>query len=208
MEVRMNIRFKTTKIFALFFLIFVSFNLTKAQADSIYQLQAGTTLRVEMDNEINSKVASVNDTFTVKIAEPIIKQETVVLPVGTIIEGRVTKVRKASVGGRNGILEVSFQTMQLADGTKREIEGILVNQLKPVSTANRNVLPILGGAAVGGIAGALIGSGKGALIGAGIGTGAGFGTYLFRKGKDLRIKTDERFEIKLTKTVNLPVQDY
>lgn len=204
----MNIRFKTTKIFALIFLIFVSFNLTKAQVDSIYQLQAGTTLRVEMDNEINSKVASVNDTFTVKIAEPIIKQETVVLPVGTIIEGRVTKVRKAAGGGRNGILEVSFQTMQLADGTKREIEGILVNQLKPQSTANRSALPILGGAAVGGIAGALIGSGKGALIGAGIGTGAGFGTYLFRKGKDLRIKTDERFEIKLTKTVNLPVQDY
>lgn len=204
----MNIRFKTTKIFALFFLIFVSFNLTKAQVDSIYQLQAGTTLRVEMDNEINSRVASVNDTFTVTIAEPLIRSETVILPVGTIIEGRITKVRKAASGGKNGILEVSFQTLQMADGTKREIEGVLVNRLKPEPAAKTNILPVLGGAAIGGITGALIGSGKGALIGAGIGTGAGFGTYLFKKGKDLSIKTDELFEIKLTKAVSLPVQDY
>lgn len=202
----MNVWFIKTKIFALFFLIFVSF--TEAQTDSIYQLQAGTLLRLEMDNEINSKVAGVNDTFTATIAAPLIKRETIVLPVGTIIEGRVTKVRRASFGGKGGILEVSFQTIRLANGAKREIEGVLVNELKTESLQTANALTMLGGTAVGGIIGALSKANNGALIGAGIGAGAGTGAYFFRKGKDLSIKADEQFEIKLIKTVNLPVQDF
>ena len=55
----MNLRFIKTEIFALFFLIFVNLISTPAQIDSIYNLQAGTTLRLEMDNEINSRAASV-----------------------------------------------------------------------------------------------------------------------------------------------------
>lgn len=204
----MNLRFMKTEIFALFFLIFVNLISTPAQVDSIYNLQAGTTLRLEMDNEINSRVASVNDTFTATVAAPLLKRETTVLPIGTIIEGRITRVRRASFGGRGGILEVSFQTIRLADGTKREIEGLLVNDLKAGSSQTRNFLTIFGGTAIGGIVGAVSGTGNGTLIGAGIGAGAGTGVSLFRKGRDVRIKADEQFEIKLMRAVNLPVQDY
>lgn len=203
----MNTWFRTTKIFAFIFLLFVSF--TSAQIDSIYQLQPGTILRLEMDNEINSKIASVNDTFTATVAAPLIKRETVVLPIGTIIEGRVTKVRRASFGGKGGILEVSFQTIRLANGTKREIEGVLAKELKAESSGKTNALTIFGGTAIGGIIGAATArTGSGTLIGAGVGTGIGLGTYFFRKGKNLSIRADEQFEIKLTRTVNLPVQDY
>lgn len=197
-----------TKIFAFLFTIFVSFVSTPAQTDSIYQLEAGTTFRLEMDNEISSRVARVNDTFTAIIAAPLVKREMVVLPIGTIVEGRVTKVRRASSGNKNGILEVSFETIRFAGGEKRIIEGVLVNELKTESRAATNALTVLGGTAIGGILGAVAGGGNGALIGAGVGTGAGTGVYLFRKGKDLGIKADEQFEIKLTKSVSLPVQDF
>ncbi len=203
----MNFWFMKTKIFALFVLMFANLISVSAQSDSIYQLEAGTIFRLEMDNEINSKVAGVNDTFTATVAAPLIKRETVVLPVGTIIEGRVTRVRRAANGGRSGILEVSFQTIRLADGTKRVIEGVLVSELKAESSPT-NLLTILGGTAVGGIVGAAAKSTGGALIGAALGTGAGTGVFLLRKGKDVQIKADEQFEIKLMKTVNLPVQDY
>ncbi len=204
----MNFWLMKTKVFAFTFLLFVSFNSIQAQTDSIYQLPAGTTFRLEMDNEINSKVARVNDTFTATVAAPLIRRETVVLPIGTVIEGRVTKVRRAALGGRNGILEVSFQTIRLADGAKRDIEGVLVNDLKAGSSTTANALTIIGGTAIGGIIGAVSQTNNGALIGAGIGAGAGTGAFLFKKGKDLSLKTDEQFEIRLTKTVNLPVQDY
>ncbi len=205
----MNFWRLATKVFAFIFLLFVSFTFLNAQIDSsIYQLQAGTIIRLQMDNEINSKVASVNDTFTTTLAVPVKVQETVVLPIGTVIEGRVTKVKRASYGGKGGNLEVSFQTLRLLNGGKREIEGVLVTELKAESSQTANVLTILGGTALGGIVGAVSRSQSGALIGAGVGAGAGTSIALLRKGSDVKIRAAEEFEIKLTKNVNLPVQDY
>lgn len=205
----MNFWRLATKVFAFIFLLFVNFTFLNAQTDSsIYQLQAGTIMRLQMDNEINSKVASVNDTFTTTLTVPVKVQEMVVLPVGTVIEGRVTKVKRASYGGRGGSLEVSFQTLQLLNGGKRGIEGVLVTKLKAETSQTANVLTILGGTALGGIVGAVSRSQNGSLIGAGVGAGAGTSVAFLRKGSDVKIRAAEEFEIKLTKNVNLPVQDY
>jgi hypothetical protein len=205
----MNVWLITTKVFAVFSLLFAVFMSGHAQTDaSIYQLPTGTRIRVRMDNEINSKVSSENDTFIVKISEPLKVRESVVCPIGTIIEGRVTKVRRAALGGKNGSLEVSFETLLSPDGLKQKIEGALVNQLTAESSSTAIALTITGGAALGGIIGAISKAQNGALIGAGIGAGAGTGIAFLRKGKDVKIRTDEEFEIELTKEVTLPVRDY
>lgn len=210
----MNFWLVKTKVFAFFFLFaflfFVNFAVAvNAQTNqSIYQLQAGTLFRVSMDNEINSKVASVNDTFTATLAEPVVVRETVILPVGTIIEGRVTRVKRASFGGRNGAMEVSFQTLRFADGNRRDIEGILVNELILPSSPATSILTIGGGTAFGGIIGAVSKTENGALLGAGIGAGIGTAAALLRKGKNVGIKSDAKFQVKLTKDVILPVRDF
>jgi len=205
----MNFWRLATKVFAFIFLLFVNFTFLNAQADSsIYQLRAGTIIRLQMDNEINSKVASVNDTFTTTLAAPVKVQETVVLPVGTVIEGRVMKVKRASYGGKGGSLEVSFQTLRLLNGGTREIEGVLITELKAESSQTANVLTILGGTALGGIVGAVSKNQTGVLIGAGVGAGAGTSIAFLRKGSDVKIKAAQEFEMKLTKNVNLPVLDY
>jgi hypothetical protein len=199
-----------TKIFAFFYLLFASLILTQAQTadDSIYNLPAGTKISVQMDNEINSKVSSVGDTFTTVIAEPVRVREIVVIPIGTIIEGRVLKVKPAAVGGKNGTLEVRFETLKFPTGEKRNIEAILVNELKAGSSKTAKALAIIGGTAVGGFLGAVSKTDNGALIGAAIGAGAGTGVAFLKKGKDVKIETDEKFEIELTKEVTLPVRDY
>lgn len=205
----MNTWLITTKVFAFFSLFFAFFISAPAQSDaSIYQLPSGTKIRVRMDNEINSKVSSENDTFTVKIFEPLKVRESVALPIGTVIEGRVTKVGRASSSGKNGVLEVSFETLRLEDGEKRRIEGVLTDKLQIESTNTTDALTIIGGAALGGIVGAFSKVGSGALIGAGIGAGAGTGIVFLKKGRDVKIRTDEEFDIVLTKSVGLPVQDY
>lgn len=202
----MNFWFKATKVFALFFLFFL--NTISSNAQSVYELPAGTKIRVQMDNEINSKVSSVNDTFTMKISEPVKVRETVVLPIGTIIEGRVTEVKRAAIGRKNGHLQLSFETLRLVGGEKREIKGVLVNQLTAESSQAASILTVAGGTALGAIFGVVSKAENGALIGAGIGTGVGAGAAFLRKGKDVRIKADEKFEIELTRNVILPVQDY
>ncbi len=205
----MNTWLMKTKVFAFFTLLFGIFISANAQADSsIYQLPIGTRIRVRMDNEINSKVSSQNDTFIVKISEPLKMRESIVLPIGTIIEGRVTKVKRAALGGKSGSLELSFETLQSLTGEKRKIEGILVKPLNTESSSTSTVLTIAGGTALGAIVGAASKAQNGALIGAGIGAGAGTSIAFLRKGKDVKIKTDEEFEIELTKNVTLPVEDY
>lgn len=203
----MNSSRLTTKIFAFLFLFFALFSSLNAQ-DSIYRLEPGTKIRVQMDNEISSAVASVNDTFTTTIAEPVKVRETIVLPIGTVIEGRITNVERAAGGGKGGSLSVKFETIRFENGEKREIEGVLMNELKAVSSQKSNIFAVLGGVGLGALLGGVSRGSTGALIGAGIGAGAGTGIMLARKGKNVRIKSDEKFEIQLTRQVTLPVLDY
>ena len=202
----MNFWRKSTKVFALIFLLFANSISTNAQ--SVYELIAGTKIRLRMDNEINSKVSSTGDTFTATISEPVKVRETVVLPIGTVIEGRVTGVKRAAFGGRNGSLTILFETMRLPGGERRAINGVPVNRLTAKSAQPLNVLTVAGGTALGAIFGAVSKAENGALIGAAIGTGAGAGIAFIRKGKDVRIRAEEEFEIELTRKVVLPPQDY
>lgn len=205
----MNIWRKATKIFALSFLFFANSISINAQSDaSIYELPAGTKIRLRMDNEINSKVSSVNDTFTSVISESVKVRDTVVLPIGAIINGRIMQVKRASTGKKNGSLTLSFEMLRFENGDRREIDGILVNQLAVKSASTKDILTIVGTAGIGAIIGGISRLENGTLLGAAVGSGAGAGAIFLRKGKDVRIKANEEFEIELTKTVILPVQDY
>jgi len=205
----MNFMLMKTKVFAFLALLFANCLLINAQTDaSIYRLPSGTTLRVRMDNEINSKISGVDDTFTMTLAAPVVRREVVVLPIGTIIEGRVVKVKRAAFAGKNGNLQISLQSLRLTDGTRLAIEGGLVKELKIESSPSVSILTILGGTAVGGIVGAAAKSTSGALIGAGLGAGAGTGIAFLRKGRDVSIKAGADFEIRLSQEVVLPVTDF
>lgn len=195
---------KLTTIFA-FILALFFVNSVTAQ---INELKSGTKILVQMDNEINSRVSSLNDTFTVVVAKPVSINDVVVLPAEATIEGRITKTKRASTGGNNGNLEVIFETLKLESGATRKIEAVLVKKLKLKTSNTGKILTVIGGTALGGILGAITGTDKGALIGAGIGAGAGTGTALLQKGKDVRIKADQKFEIELTKSVTLPAEGF
>ena len=195
------------KFAVLVVLIFVNSTLAiSAQDDSIYRLPAGTKIRVRMDAEINSRVASVNDTFLAHVVRPVKRRDVIVVPEEAIVEGRVTKVTPASGGNESGRIEVVFESLKFANAT-RQIDGVATKPFRAVSSNTFSILSILGGAA----AGALVGSANsptGALIGAGIGAGAGTGAAMLRKGKDVKIRRGEEFEIELKKDVILPVLDY
>ncbi len=201
----------TTKIFVVFSLIFLNSTFAFPQStsfSSIYDLPAGTIIRVQMDNGINSKVSSVNDTFTATIVEPVTVQNTVVIPVGSVVEGKIVKVKRAAIGNKNGTLVVSFESLKFTTGETREINGVLMKDLEANSDQSVSTLAIIGGTAIGAFLGSVSKVENGALIGAGIGAGAGTGIAFLRKGKEVELITDEKFEIKLTKNVTLPVRDF
>lgn len=194
-----------TKIFATFFLFFV----ISVNAQSVYELPKGTKIKLRMDNEINSKVSRVDDTFTAVVAEPVAVSDVVVLPIGAVVQGRVTEVKKASSGGKSGEMNVQFEMLRLKGDVKRDIEGKLVNPLKAEkSSSTVKALTIIGGTAIGALIGGVAKSGTGAAVGAGTGAGVGTGAVYLQKGSEVRIKADEMFEIELSKSVTLPTEDY
>lgn len=206
----MNSR-RITIFFATFSLIFVISNFVEAQTandSSIYELPAGTIFHVQMDNGISSKISNVNDTFTATIFKPVIVREIVVIPIGAVIEGRVDKVKRAAIGNKNGSMEVSFFNLKFESGDKREIRGSLGYDLTSESGHLVSAIAVVGGTAVGGMLGSVSDVDNGALIGLGIGAGAGAAIAFLRKGKEVELATDQKFEIKLTKEVTLPVRDF
>ncbi len=204
----MNLFAVGTKVFAVFLLIFVISSITVAQDDSIYRIKAGTKVRLKMDSGISSDVASVDDTFTATVSEPVSVRGSIVLPTGIVFEGRVLEVSDASNGGHNGVLKLLFEKIRLDNGQDRQIDAALVTELKSDSSKAVSFISILGGAALGAVIGSASKVDKGTLIGSAVGAGAGTGFALLRKGKDVRIKTGEEFDIELRKDVVLPVRDF
>lgn len=204
---RMNSIAGIREITVLFLLIFANSLFSYAQPDSIYRLPEGTRITVKLDLELSSKVASVNDTFLASVAKPVINRERVVMPEGTVIEGRVVEVERAGAGSKDGELEVVFETLKIAGQTRR-IEGIPVSPIESRSSNVFSILSVLGGAVVGTAVGATSNASSGAAIGAAVGAGAGTGIALIKKGKEAKIRKGQEFEIELKREVTLPVLDY
>jgi hypothetical protein len=191
-------------------------NTTKPSA---YTLPVGTLIRVRMVSDISSKSAKVNDTFSTTLIGPVLVRGTEVLPADTKIEGRITKVVKATKKSEAGRLSVVFEKITLPSGEDRQIAGELVSisekeltdekqQVKGESATKENVVLIGSGAAVGAIIGAIANGGSGAAVGAAVGAGVGTGTALVKRGNEAVVKANSELSIVLKEEVTLPVKDY
>jgi len=203
----MSIKFGAANVFATLILFFVSFYQLHAQsAESIYRLPAGTRIKVRMEGDIGSKFSSVNDTFVTRIALPVVVRGVTVLPVGTIIEGRVTMAQPAELGSRNGRIDIRMETLKFSEIVDRPIDGMLIRPF--AARRGSRLWPTVGGTIIGAAVGFAVGSIPGAAIGAGIGGGIGAGASYTKRGSDIHLKEDDVFEIELKKEVILPVLDY
>ncbi|MBX7171309.1 MAG: hypothetical protein K1X72_10145 [Pyrinomonadaceae bacterium] len=198
-----------TKIFTVLSIYFFSSFIAAKAQPSIYTIPMGTKIRVKMDNEINSQVSSANDTFTATVSNALVIRNVELIPVGTVIEGRILEVKPATTGKINGFLDVKFESFQLPKDFKRPLEASLVNRnWLDNKSSGWTAISIFGGTAIGGVLGAITGSGKGAAIGAGIGAGAGTAVAMLKKGKEARIKANQEFEIRLDKEITIPAKDF
>ncbi|MEJ7622479.1 MAG: hypothetical protein WKF34_00655 [Pyrinomonadaceae bacterium] len=177
-----------------------------AQPDTIYRLPAGTRIKLTLDAELSSRVATANDTFIASVNAPVRIRDEVMVPVGTQIAARVVAVERAATRGHDGRLELVFETLTIS-GKPRPIAASISVEGRDETRRRFTVLSIFGGLAAGAAVGAAR-SPRGARIGSGIGAASGTAIALLRKGKDARLGKGEEFEIELKKDVVLPVLDY
>jgi hypothetical protein len=204
----MNNSAKATAIFTFISILFFAGSARSQISDSIYTLKKGTQIRVRMDNEINSEVSSVGDTFTATVSSPVNMRGVEILALGMIIEGKIISVKSASRRKKNGSFEVKFETLYLPNGVKRQIAAGLVSLEKPTSSQGVTVATIAGATGLGALFGTFFEKAKGALTGAGVGLAVATAAILLQKGKETRIKAGEEFNIVLKQDVTLPPQDY
>jgi len=142
---------------------------------------AGTALMVRLDTTLATFSNRVGDPFHAKVTQAIVVNGNTLIPVGTTIEGRVTKVsepRRISGKPTIGILP---EAVILPTGERYFLDATLVDtniqgsdvsgegQFKGSGHDRRDTLETSGGTAGGMLIGGLIGGGPGILIGGAVG---------------------------------------
>lgn len=182
-----------------------------------YTVPTGTRVRVRINESLSSKTARVGDRFTTTVREPVYSAKGVLLiPVGSVINGRVNAVRPAQKGGDPGTIDVGFTSLTLPNGKVKIINGSLYDLAADKSTSdnegtatgrtmkNRKLIFIGGGAAGGAVIGAMIGGRKGAVIGGLLGAGAGLVGERLTHGAEAEVRSGDEFGVILNRSVLLP----
>ena len=155
------------------------------------ELREGTLLKTQIREDLSTKTTLEGTVFTAQLTEAVERNGRVILPVGSILEGRVTEVH----GGRriSGAAALHLQTRDilLPDGTHYVVHAQLIDtgksefKVTDEGTLKRKdhpkeMLAVAGGVTgAGAVAGAMIGGGVGAVVGASI--GAGVSTVIWLK---------------------------
>ena len=179
------------------------------------EVREGTLLRARIKQGLSTVTTVPGARFTAELAEAVEKNGRVVLPVGAVIEGRVTEVH----GGRRisgaAMMHLEPRSVTLPDGThyvihaqlidtdqtsrnKVDREGTLIRRSHP-----RETLAVMGlatGSAA--TAGAMLGGGVGAAVGAGIGAGAGTILWL-KQDRQAALPQDTLLVFSLTEAMPL-----
>jgi LssY C-terminus len=109
-------------------------------------LPKGSELEVRLLHGVGSRVSRVGDPVRAAIITPVLDDETVLLPAGTIVSGTVERVDRLSLGIRHTAarLDLQFTQLYLSDGTVVPIDARLasVEQAREIVTDNGTVVGI------------------------------------------------------------------
>jgi hypothetical protein len=155
------------------------------------ELREGTLLKTQIMEDLSTKTTLEGTRFTAQLTEAVERNGRVILPVGAVLEGRVTEVH----GGRRisgaAMLHLETRDITLPDGTHYVVHAQLIDtgksefKVTDEGTLKRKdhpkeMLAVAGGVTgAGAVAGAMLGGGVGAVVGAGI--GAGVSTVIWLK---------------------------
>jgi len=154
--------------------------------DRAGELREGTLLTTQIKETLSTSSTVEGSRFTAEIMEPVTKDGKVVIPVGSILDGRVTQVH----GGRRitgaAALHLETRNVTLPDGTHYVVHAQLIDtsrsefKVTDEGTLKRRdhakemlavaSLTTGGAAAAGAVAGGPVGAAIGAGIGAGVST--------------------------------------
>lgn len=195
---------------------------SEPQDANAWVIPAGSKIPLTLAQAISTKNAREGDPVYATTAFPFVVNEKMVVPAGTYIQGKISRVERAGrVHGRAEIL-MHFTTMIYPSGytimlpasienmpgsdhtTVKDKEGTVQedkNTGKKIEDAAKGgVYGTMGGATAGGLA---TGSLNGARAGAGIGAATGIAWALLKRGPDVKLDVGTSIEMEIQRDINV-----
>jgi type IV secretory pathway VirB10-like protein len=186
-------------------------------AKTTLTIPVGTMIPLSLKQAISTKTARDGDPVYAETAFPFVVNDRVVVPAGTYIQGKITRVQRGGhVKGRAELL-IHFTSMIYPSGYTVMLGGSIENTpgadktsmkdsegtIRQDSETGRKVKSAAEGATTGGVIGAVTNGGKGAGIGAGIGGVAGLAVAMLSRGADVRLEPGTSIEMEIQREVTV-----
>ncbi len=165
------------------------------------EIPAGTSVRVQMIDGVDSSVNHAGEMFHASLASPITVDDQIVAPVGTDVY--VKLVNAKSAGHMTGQSTLALELVRMEFQGKSYALASNEYTQTGSSRGKRTAETVGGGAVIGTLLGAVIGGGKGAAIGAATGAGAGGVAQGVTKGQQVKIPSETKVDFSLEQPVEV-----
>lgn len=163
-------------------------------------VDSGAQFQAELGQELSTRTSSAGDEFTATLVSQLSAGDTLAVPAGATLNGKVTAVQEASEEGP-AVIKVDFTSVEHG-GESHPIAARLVRanpQERSSSSTAEDVAKIGASAAAGAILGQVItGEGEGAAVGAAVGGAAGTAIVLSNKSNWAVLPAGSRITLELT----------
>lgn len=156
-----------------------------AWPQSNVSLPAGTALKVKLERNLSTFSSKAGDPFSARVTQAVQLEGKTVIPVGTTVEGRVTRVSEPRRIAGKPTIAIFPETVVLPNGERLMLNASLVDtslrggtdvndegQFKGAGHDGKDLTEIGMGTGGGMLVGGLAGGGKGVLIGGMVGATA------------------------------------
>jgi hypothetical protein len=165
------------------------------------EIPAGTSVRVQMIDGVDSSVNHAGEMFHATLESPIVVDDQIVVPSGT--DAYVKLVNAKSAGHMTGQSALALELVRMEFQGKSYALASNEYTQTGASRGKRTAETVGGGAVLGTLLGAVVGGGKGAAIGAAAGAGAGGVVQGVTKGQQVRIPSETKLDFSLEQPVEV-----
>jgi hypothetical protein len=159
--------------------------LLAAFASAQTSLPTGTALKMKLETTLATFSNKAGDPFSARITEPVVVDGKTVVPIGTTVQGRVTKTSEPRRVSGKPTIALFPESLVLPNGERFMLNATLVDtnarrgsdvntegQFKGAGHDGKDATEVGMGTGGGMLIGGLAGGGQGMLIGGAIGAGA------------------------------------
>lgn len=162
-------------------------NVQQSQQPAVIKIPAGTVVELETAYRISSQEFKAGDAITFHVINPVKVGDTIVIEVGAVATGRVTKATRGGHFGKAGRLAWIMENVTAIDGSRVPIQaaGRIVGDSKAAKVATQMA-----------VTGVFLGPFAPAVL-----------LFGFKRGKNAYIAQGKRYDVTVTQETTVKARD-